>query len=577
MERDAYRIENLLFESRPGFLVSANLYVPKGHDFPRPGVVGTCGHSANGKAAEAYQSFAQGLARQGYVVLIYDPISQGERLQYPTKELKSSVGVGVREHLLAGNQQFLVGEFMGSWRAWDGVRALDYLLTREEVDPKQVGVTGNSGGGTMSTWLAGVDPRWGMAAPSCFVTTFLRNLENELPADTEQCPPRALALGLDHADFLAALAPRPVIVLAKEKDFFDVRGARQAYNQLRRLYRLLDAEANVGFFAGPSYHGYSQENREAMYAWFNRATGTTEASQEPKLTIEKDETLQCTPQGQVSTLGSKSVPEFTRERSQRLKEERDAVPAAERLERLAAMLGGRDATGAPDYRILRPLPSRGYPKRHAVPYAVRTGPEVYALVYRLYDDPHYSRPPGTPAHAILYVSHQSADDELREEPLIRELIDAEPEAALYACDVRGIGESRPDTCGINSYLDPYGCDYFYAVHGIMLDDPYPRQRLRDLLAVLDWLGAIGHDEVHLVARGWGSVPGSFAAWRHDLVRQVTLKNAPTSFADIAEAGRYDWPLSSFLPGILKVADLPDVYEALGAKQLRQIDPLGTKA
>ncbi|MHC4431258.1 MAG: hypothetical protein ACYTBS_05410 [Planctomycetota bacterium] len=91
VERDAYKIENIIFESRPNFLVTANLYIPKGRAFPLPGVVGTCGHSATGKMINLYQSFAQGLARQGYVVLIYDPIGQGERLQYPDENLKSKV------------------------------------------------------------------------------------------------------------------------------------------------------------------------------------------------------------------------------------------------------------------------------------------------------------------------------------------------------------------------------------------------------------------------------------------------------------------------------------------------------
>jgi len=204
LERDTYRIEKLIFESRPGMLVTANLYVPKEIDGPVPGVIGTCGHSHNGKAAEAYQAFSQGLVRQGYMVLIYDPIGQGERLQYVDENLQSTVGVGVREHLYAGNQQFLVDEFLGSWRAWDGIRALDYLLTREEVDPQHIGVTGNSGGGTMTTWLCGLESRWTMAAPSCFVTTLRRNLENELPADTEQCPPQCIALGVDHAGYAAA-------------------------------------------------------------------------------------------------------------------------------------------------------------------------------------------------------------------------------------------------------------------------------------------------------------------------------------------------------------------------------------
>jgi cephalosporin-C deacetylase-like acetyl esterase len=107
----------------------------------------------------------------GYVVLIFDPIGQGERLQYAHLEKPDRPGVEAEEHLRAGNQQFLVGDFFGAWRAWDGIRALDYLLTRPEVDPRHVGITGNAGGGTMTTWLCGLDPRWTMAAPGCFVTT----------------------------------------------------------------------------------------------------------------------------------------------------------------------------------------------------------------------------------------------------------------------------------------------------------------------------------------------------------------------------------------------------------------------
>jgi len=233
IERETYRIENVIFESRPGYFVTANLYVPKGRKFPMPGVVGTCGHSLNGKAQDSYQSFAQGLTRMGYVVLLFDPVGQGERFQYLTPDLKSRYKGGVGEHIQMGNQQALVGEFLGAWFAWDGVRALDYLLTRDEVDPKHVGVTGNSGGGTQTTWLCGVEQRWTMAAPACFVTTFRRNAENELPADTEQCPPRVLSLGLDHSDFLAALAPKPIVILAKERDFFDVRGATEAFDRLR--------------------------------------------------------------------------------------------------------------------------------------------------------------------------------------------------------------------------------------------------------------------------------------------------------------------------------------------------------
>ncbi|MCX7825349.1 MAG: acetylxylan esterase [Verrucomicrobiae bacterium] len=577
VERDAYRIEKVILESRPGFPVTANLYVPKGRKMPLPGVVGTCGHSTNGKAAEAYQSFAQALARMGYVTLIFDPIGQGERLQYADENLKSRIGPGVAEHLHAGKQQYLVGEFFGAWRAWDGIRALDYLLTRPEVDPKQVGVTGNSGGGTMTTWLAGVEQRWRMAAPACFVTTFRRNMENELPADTEQCPPRALALGLDHSDFLAALAPKPVIILAKEKDYFDARGSEEAFARLQRLYKLLGAEKNVALHIGPTYHGYTQENREAMYRWFNHVTRISDAQTEPSLTIEKDETLWCTPRGQVCDLKPRTVFSFTWEKSRALAPRRGAVSGSALKNAVADVLKLPRGSGAPEYRILRPLSGRKYPAKHTACYAVETEPGIQAVVYRLSDEPLMSRPPCGIERAVLYVSHMSADAELREEPLIAELLKAEPKSAFYTCDVRGSGESQPDTCGHRTFLSNYGSDYFYSAHSLMLDWPYLGQKTHDVLRVLDWLRHVGHKEIHLAAKGRGALAATFAALFVEEVAQITLKNALTSYAAIAESEDYNWPLSTLLPGVLVRFDLPDCYRALEAKKLRQIEPWGPDA
>lgn len=571
IERDAYRIENVIFESRPGFLVTANLYIPKGRHSRMPGVIGTCGHSNNGKAAEMYQAFAQGLARMGYVVLIYDPIGQGERLQYVDSNWKPRRGVGVSEHLYAGNQQFLVGEFFGAWRAWDGIRALDYLLSRPEVDPKHVGVTGNSGGGTMTAWLCGLDQRWTMAAPSCFVTTFCRNMENELPADTEQCPPRALALALDHADFLAAMAPKPVILLGKERDYFDVRGNEEAFLRLKRLYALLGAEDKVAWYVGPSEHGFTKENREAMYRFFNRVTGVSDARDEPPLTIEKDETMLCTPHGQVAELRSKPVYVFTREKSLALAKQRVAMDGPALVRSVMAVLHVARPPRVPDYRILRPLRSRRYPLPHATTYLVETEPGVFAAVYRLSKEQHLSRPPRTTAPAIVYISDLSADAELREEPLIRELITAEPDATFYACDVRGTGESQPDTCGEDMFRNPYGSDYFYAIHSFMLDAPYLGMKTYDALAVTEWLNSFGHMSLHMVGRGRGALVAAFAALLSPHVSRVTLKHALNSYASVAEAEAYDLPLSCIVPGILAEFDLPDVYRELeNNKKLRRI-------
>ena len=577
LERETYRVEKVIFESRLGMLVTANLYVPKDRKFPLPAVVGSCGHSANGKAGDAYQSFSQGLVKQGYVVLIYDPIGQGERLQYTDEQFKPQRGIGVAEHLHAGNQQFLVGEFFGMWRAWDGIRALDYLLTRPEVDPKHVGITGNSGGGTLSTWLCGLEKRWTMAAPGCFVTTFRRNAENELPADTEQCPPHVLALGLDHCDFLAAMAPKPVIILAKEKDFFDVRGSLEAYEQLKRLYTLLGAPENVALHIGPTEHGYSQENREAMYRFFNRVTATKGPDAEPAITIETDADVACTPHGQVAELNSKTVFAFTSEASRVLAKQRGKINGGELLKAITQTLGLPEAAQQPpEYRILRALRSRQYPLPAATCYAVESEKGVHAIVTRLSDKALYSRPPAEAGRAVLYVSHHSADVELRSEPLVKELLGQG--VVFYACDVRGVGESRPDTCGSDTFLSPYGSDFFYAAHGNMLDRPYVGQKTLDVLRVIDWLVAAGHREVHLAGKGWGTLPALFAAMLAKSVVQVTLKQAPVSYSAIAESSDYNWPLSSFVPGLLKRFDLEDCYRELRTnKSLKLIEPQGAKA
>lgn len=570
LDRETYKVEKVIYESRPGFQVTANLYLPKKVAGKSPGVVGSCGHARHGKADETYQAFAQSLARMGYVVLIFDPIGQGERVQYLDDKLNAKRGVGVPEHLHGGNQQFLVGEFFGSWRAWDGIRSLDYLLSRPEVDPRHVGITGNSGGGTMTTWLSGLEQRWTMSAPGCFVTTFRRNLENELPADTEQIPPHSIALGLDHSDFLAAMAPKPVIILAKEKDYFDVRGAIEAYRRLKHLYEVLGAPDNVQLQIGPTGHGYTIENREAMYRFFNKATQVSDLQTEPKFVAEKHETLWCTPRGQVSAPAteaggekSRTMFSFTQEKSRALAKSRKPLTDGELVGAVQELLQVPKASPRPpEFRILRVIAKRGYQKPHATTYAVATEPGIFSLVTRLSDDAHYSRPPVGKDAAILYVADRSSDDELRNEALVGELIREHAEVPFFACDVRGVGDSKPNTCGDAPWDSPYGSDYFYAAYGLMMDRPMLGQRTYDVLRAVEFLGAFGHKRVHVVGKGWGALPAMFAALLSETIVQVTLKDAPESYSAMAEDEDYEWPLALLLSNVLEKFDLPDCYRLL---------------
>lgn len=577
LDRDTYTVENIVFESRPGYLVTGNLYLPKGHDKPLPGVIGLCGHSATGKTVESYQSFAQGLARLGYVNFIIDPVGQGERTQWNAGWGKSRLKGSTSEHVQLGAQMSLLGEFLGTWFAWDGIRALDYLLTRKEVDPKHIGVTGNSGGGTQVSWLTALEDRWTMAAPACFVTTFQRNAENELPADSEQCPPNILKYRLDHSDCIAAMAPKPVVLLAQEKDFFDVRGTIQAYNRLKNLYTALGKPDNIKLHIGPDPHGFSQPNREALYRFFNKITGISEATKEPELTIEKDEDLWATPRGEVADLGSKPLARLTAEAADKAAKTRKKLEGEELIKVANDLLKIEPVAKAPKYRILRSRGRRQYPKKAYTYYALRTEKEIEVSVLRLTEESGFiSRPTREKKRAILYVSHRSADAELRNEAWVKSLIEAEPESTFYACDLRGIGDSQPDTCGAKQFDNIYGSHYFYAVHGVMLGRPLLGQRVQDLMKTLEWLKAIGHEEIHLAGRGWGALAVVFAALNSENVKKVSLKHALSAYKDIAEEPDYSWPYAAFLPGVLHYFDLPDIYEQLKSKDLTSIEPWGAK-
>ncbi len=577
LERDEYVIRKLVFDSRPNFQVTANLYVPRGRQGPRPAVLGLCGHHWTAKAYGPYQSFAQALARMGYITLIFDPVGQGERLQYPDGKGESLFGPGpnypsVLEHNAMDRQQALVGDWIGKWFVWDGIRALDVLLEQEDVDPARVGVTGNSGGGTLTAYAAACDSRFAMAAPSCWVTSWHHNGINEEPLDAEQCPPGVLALGLEQSDLLLAQAPKPVILLTQEQDFFDQRGSLEAFERLSHVYGLLGAGANAAYHVGPGEHNYWQESREAMYAFFNRQTGVEAPSREPELVIEETIALRATASGQVSDCGSRCVPEFTREHSRRLAGVRGAPAGAELMLRLRALLKLPRREGPPAYRVLRPWTQREYARPQANQFMIETDLEfgAQAIVTKLEDTGRQSRPLRGAGPALLYLPHLSSDQELREDAWVRELETRNP--SFFACDYRGIGESRPNTCRPDAFFGMYGSDYHYASYACMLGESYIGWRVHDILCVLDWMAALGYDQVHLVAQGWGAIPGALAAALDERVVRITLRHAPRSFAELAEAPLQQWPFSAMPFRALEQFDLPDIYRELARKNLQIMEP-----
>jgi hypothetical protein len=243
LDRDGYKIEKVIFESQPNFFVTANLYLPKTGTPPYPGILFPLGHEAGAKAHSAWQHLLITFAKNGFVVLTYDPIGQGERIQNFDADLKESkVGASTTEHTEIGIQCLLTGQNLARYTIWDGMRALDYLLSRKEVDANRIGCTGNSGGGTHTAYLSALDDRIKVAAPSCYITSWQWLLKTIGPQDAEQCLPPFLREGLDQADFVEAFAPKPYLILSAIRDFFPIEGARETFREAKQYYHLMNAE-----------------------------------------------------------------------------------------------------------------------------------------------------------------------------------------------------------------------------------------------------------------------------------------------------------------------------------------------
>ena len=267
LQADGYVIEKVIYESLPGYYVTANLYRPN-RPGRYPGVLLQAGHTQEGKAEP--QLLAANLALKGFVSLAFDPVGQGEREQTYDPLLKGpAAGWSVNEHIHAGEQASLAGESVTRYFIWDAKRSIDYLVSLPEVDAARIGAAGCSGGGALTTFIGALDARLKAVIPACFPVSY-RLLFAGADPHSEMTVPQELARGLDTADFVELSAPAPWLIQATEQDFFTPAAAKLVYEEARRWYRLYDAEDKISFFVGPGPHGTPLVSREAVYRWFIR-------------------------------------------------------------------------------------------------------------------------------------------------------------------------------------------------------------------------------------------------------------------------------------------------------------------
>lgn len=360
INQPGFIIDRILFQSWPGLFVTANLYRP---DKPGrfPAVLLPLGHWEYGKPA--VQVIAGNLALKGFVVLTYDPIGQGERQQAYDKLIGASLlGGSTEQHFLAGAKDILIGRSFARDRIFDGVRALDYLVTRPEVDKDRIGVTGCSGGGTLSTYIAALDPRVKVAAPTCYITSF-RDLFRGAVGDSEQSIPGFISSGLDQVDYVESFAPKPWLIGSTEEDFFPIAGSKMAYEEAKQWYRMLGAEDHLKWVVGPGGHGTPLVVREAIYDWMIRWLNNGEgSSKEQDVPVLPEFKLWVTETGQVSDLpGSRDIYDVIRERFEKEKTQGSKEELSKALVEWMADPPGATPFGAVSFEVMTPQSGGKHP------------------------------------------------------------------------------------------------------------------------------------------------------------------------------------------------------------------------
>ena len=297
-----FHIEKLIFESLPGVYVTALVYAPDDGNKRYPAILVPSGHSENGKVH--YQSLCQRLVQLGYVVISWDPVGQGERSQFwDRKKAKSRYNLICAEHAVLGNLAYLAGTNLARWEIWDGIRALDYLLKRPDVDPERISITGTSGGGTQAAYIAALDPRIKVVAPSCFITALPMRMYNRIFKDPDSDPEQDLygmiSNEIDHPGLLLMMYPRPVFVAAAVLDFFPIEGTLRTFREVEELYSRFGHSDRIAMHEGYHGHEYSTENQKAAFQFLDHFNGLPDQRNLPPVEELDEKTLQCTRSGQV--------------------------------------------------------------------------------------------------------------------------------------------------------------------------------------------------------------------------------------------------------------------------------------
>ena len=576
VDMGGYVIQHVIFESRPGFPVTANVYCPgTASHGKRAAILCPIGHYISaGKRAADVQARCIRLAQMGFVVLTYDAIGQGERL------------VSGNIHHEAGYALLPLGETIAGWMVWDSMRAIDYLLTRDDVDTERIGMTGNSGGGLNTLFTAALDDR----VRAAVVVGFTFEFNNWLKYAGTHCTCTHLPgmfRGMEWFEIAGLIAPRALMMLQGDQDgIFPISGARRAGHNTEALYRMLGQPAQARFSELPGQpHAYSRPYREFMYGWMaghllHQGNGEPIAENNVRPLDEQDSRLLCDPSGSVMQ-HAPTVVDLARERAMemiaRLPESRSAEA------REAAVKWVRELTAPPELPLhyLAPGIVQGVPVTggwmEKISFVSEDGEPIPGLLWLPQDR-------SAPARTVVIVDSRGKQA-VAESGFVQPLI--ERGLAVLAVDLRGRGE----TLGL---MRPgWNTNFRLVASQVEFGQPLAGRRAFDLMRAVDYVGTrkeLAAADLSVVGLGDDALPALLAAAQDTRIRSLAVAGYLHSFVSqmrtMATEGKdwrngwndaqltgslktpeYEVDFGSVIPRALASVDVPDIVALIAPRKV----------
>jgi pimeloyl-ACP methyl ester carboxylesterase len=562
IKRSRYRVEKLVYESRPQLFVSANLYVPEGSG-PFPGVLFQSGHYWEGKAYPSYQRCCQGLVQLGFVVLAFDPMGQGERINYLDESgTHSRLASCDAEHTVPGKQLILFGDSSTRFQLWDAIRSLDHLLSLPFVDVKRVASVGHSGGGTLTMLLAAADERLAAAAVCMGNAENLIQVPFRSPGATDDAEQNFVysgPAGFDRWDLFYPFAPKPMLIWPSDRDFFAtyspdyIENGWKEFQKLKSVYQALDHPDRLTWADTPLPHALAYDSRLLVYNWFSKwlKNENSAVQQEPPVQPEPVAELWATPSGSVvRSLGSATPPKLMERRTV----QRSPAPLGELLKLTTQKQSSRPATIG---RVK---------SRHigVEVLEVPSDPAVWLPAFLLIGN---KTPPGKP---VLLVLDEREHDRLWFAPEVDQVL-AEETPIICATDIRGVGSLIPEfSSGAADYEGWHQQEENYAWGSLALGRPLVGQRVNDILALVAALRehpATTARQIYVAALGKLTVPALFAAAMEPSIKGLYLAGGLASFQKLVQTEVPNHPFANYVPGVLNHTDLPEIGASIAPRKI----------